>query len=224
LIVDPPDGKVPPLSAEGKKRAAELQESLKGVGRWDSAETNQLDDRCLIMAGAGPPMLNSAYNSNYQIVQAPGYVLILVEMIHDARIIPLDPSTGSGSPRAASRGDGRPQPSPNVRQWMGVSRGHWEGNTLVVETTNFNGKNPLHGSSANMRVTERFTRVASDTIVYKFTVEDESTWVKPWTAEMLMRATTGPLFEHACHEGNYGLCNTLVGARREEQKAAEKKK
>ena len=114
-------------------------------------------------------MLNAAYNANYQIVQAPGQVMILTEMIHDVRIIPLD---------------GRPQPHRNVRQWMGVSRGRWEGNTLVVETTNFNGKNPLEGSSENMRVTERFTRVADDTIRYTFTVDDPSTWTRAWTAEM----------------------------------------
>jgi hypothetical protein len=104
---------------------------------------------------------------------------------------------------------------------MGDSRGHWEGDTLVVETTNFNGKNPLRGSSANMRVAERFTRVDADTISYRFTVEDESTWTRPWTADLPMRKTTGPLFEHACHEGNYGLYNTLVGARLEEKRAAE---
>jgi hypothetical protein len=150
--------------------------------------------------------MNTAYNSNYQIVQAPGYVMILVEMIHDARIIPLD---------------GRPQPSERVRQWMGVSRGRWEGQTLVVETTNFNGKNPYRGSSDQMRVTERFTRVDADTIQYRFTVEDQAMWTRPFTAEMQMKKTVGPMFEHACHEGNYGLYNTLVGARLEEKKAAE---
>jgi hypothetical protein len=208
LIVNPENGRLPPMSDEGKRRAAEETARLKGVGRWDSAETNQLDDRCLIMGGSGPPMLATAYNSNYQIVQAPGYVMVLVEMIHDVRMIPLD---------------GRPQPNRHIRQWMGVSRGRWEGNTLVVETTNFNGKNPLEGSSENMRVTEWFTRTGDDTIQYKFTVDDPSTWTRAWTAEMVMRSTKGPLFEHACHEGNYGLLNTLVGARLEEKKAAEAK-
>ena len=206
LIVDPPDGRLPPMNAEGRKRTAERAEAAKGVGRWDSAQSNQLDDRCMIMDGAGPPMMNTAYNSNYQIVQAPGYVMILVEMIHDARIIPLD---------------GRPQPSERVRQWMGVPRGRWEGQTLVVETTNFNGKNPYRGSSDQMRVTERFTRVDADTIQYRFTVEDQAMWTRPFTAEMPMKKTVGPMFEHACHEGNYGLYNTLVGARLEEKKAAE---
>jgi hypothetical protein len=206
LIVDPENGRLPPLSTEGQKRAAEAAELAKRVGRWDSAQSNQLDDRCIIMVGSGPPMLNAAYNANYQIVQAPGYVMILTEMIHDVRIIPLDAAA---------------QPPGNVRQWIGLSRGRWEGNTLVVETANFNGRNPLEGSSENMRVTERFTRVAADQIQYTFTVEDPSTWTRPWTAEMPMVPTSGPLFEHACHEGNYGLYNTLVGARLEEKKAAE---
>jgi hypothetical protein len=202
LIFDPPAGRLPPLTAEGKRRAAETAEREKRVGRWDSAQSNQLDDRCIIMAGAGPPMLNAAYNANYQIVQGPGYVMILTEMIHDVRIIPLD---------------GRPHPSPSIRQWMGDSRGRWEGETLVVETTNFNGKNPLRGSSDEMRVVERLTRVDADTIRYTFTVEDPLTWTAPWSAELPMTKTTGPMFEHACHEGNYGLYNTLVGARLEEK-------
>ncbi len=206
IIVDPANGKLPALTAEGTKRAAEVAEAAKRIGRWDSAQSNQLDDRCLIMAGSGPPMLDAAYNSNYHIVQASDYVMILVEMIHDARLISLD---------------GRPAPDPNVRQWMGVARGRWEGDTLVIETTNFNGKNPIQGSTANLHVTERLTRVSDDTIRYRFTVEDKSTWTQSWTGEMPMRKTTGPLFEHACHEGNYGLYNTLVGARLQEKKAAE---
>jgi len=206
IIVDPVDGKLPPLTAEGQKRAAERAELAKRVGRWDSAQSNDLDDRCIIFQGAGPPMLPQGYNSNYQIVQTPGYVMILFEMAHDTRIIPLD---------------ARPHVSRNIRQWTGDSRGHWEGDTLVIETTNFNGKNPLRGSSENLRVVERFTRVDADTIQYKFTVEDESTWTRPWTGEIPLRKTIGPLFEHACHEGNYGLYNTLVGARLEEKKAAE---
>jgi len=206
MIVDPVDGKLPPLTAEGQKRAAERAELAQRVGRWDSAQSNDLDDRCIIFQGAGPPMLPQGYNSNYQIVQTPGYVMILFEMAHDTRIIPLD---------------ARPHVSRNIRQWTGDSRGHWEGDTLVIETTNFNGKNPLRGSSENLRVVERFTRVDADTIQYKFTVEDESTWTRPWTGEIPLRKTIGPLFEHACHEGNYGLYNTLVGARLEEKKAAE---
>ena len=209
LIIDPADGRLPPLTAEGEKRAADRAEAAKLVGRWDSAQSNELDDRCMIFVGAGPPMLPAGYNSNYQIVQAPGYVMILFEQNHDVRVIPLD---------------GRPHIPRNMRQWTGDSRGRWDGNTLVVETTNFNGKNPLRGSSENLRVVERFTRLDADTIDYKFTVEDESTWTRPWTAALPLKKTVGPLFEHACHEGNYGLYNTLVGARLEEKKAAEKKK
>ena len=207
LIVDPKNGKLPPVTAEGKRiLAARAEEAKRLGGRWDSAQSNQLDDRCIIMAGPGPPMMDAAYNSNYHIVQAPGYVMILTEMIHDVRIIPLD---------------GRPQPPESVRQWMGVSRGRWEGDTLVVVTTNFNGKNPLRGSTENMTVTERLRRVAEDTIEYNFTIDDKSMWERPWSVEAVMRKTAGPLFEHACHEGNRGLYNTLVGARLEDRKAAD---
>jgi len=220
LIVDPPNGKIPPLTEEGKRRTAQRAEAAKKLGgRWDSAESNQLDDRCLIMAGPGPPMMDAAYNSNYQIVQSPGVVMILTEMIHDVRIVTLDPSTGS--PRAESRGDGRMLVDPKVRQWMGVSRGRWEGETLVVETTNFNGKNPFRGSDENLKVIERFTRLSDDTIEYKFTIDDPTMWTRPWSAESAMKKTVGPIFEHACHEGNFGLYNTLVGARLEEKRQAE---
>jgi hypothetical protein len=207
LIVDPPDGKIPPMTAEGRKRTAERAEARKRMGAATDAVQNQpLSVRCIIMDRAGPPMLAGAYNNNYQIVQIPGYVMILVEMIHDVRIIPLD---------------GRPHLPENVRQWMGSYVGHWEGETLVVETTNFNGKNPFQGSSENMRLTERFTRLDEDTIRYQFTIDDQATWTKPWSAEVPMKKTIGPLFEHACHEANYGLYNTLAGARVEEKKAAE---
>jgi len=207
LIVDPPDGRVPPYSEEGKRRlAAREAEAKKLGGRWDSAEANQLDDRCIIMAGPGPPMMDTAYNANYQIVQTAGYVMILTEMIHDVRIVPLD---------------GRPAPDARVRQWMGVSRGRWDGDTLVVETTNFNGKNPFQGSDENLKVIERFRRVADDSIEYRFTIDDPTMWARTWTAESAMKKTVGPIFEHACHEGNFGLYNTLVGARLEEQRAAE---
>ncbi|PYS35057.1 MAG: hypothetical protein DMG14_27915 [Acidobacteria bacterium] len=175
LIADPPDGRLPPLTPEGQKRAAERAEAAKLVGRWDSAQSNDLDDRCIIFLGAGPPMLPAGYNSNYQIVQTPGYVMILFELAHDVRIIPLD---------------GRAHVQRNIGQWTGDSRGHWEGDTLVIETTNFNGKNPLRGSSENMRVVERFTRVDADTIEYKFTVEDESTWTRPWTADLPLKTQT----------------------------------
>ncbi len=207
LIFDPPDGKIPPMTEEGKRLAAQREAAAKRLGgRWDSAQSNQLDDRCVMMRGPGPPLMDAAYNSNYQIVQTAGYVMILTEMIHDVRIIPL----GSG-----------PQPSQNIRQWIGLSQGRWENNTLVVETTNFNGKNPFSGSSDNLKVTERFTRIADDTIQYRFTIEDKAVWARPWSGELPLTKTNGPIFEHACHEGNYGLYNTLVGARLEEKRAAE---
>jgi len=207
LIYDPPDGRIPAMTAEGKKRTAERDEAAKRLGgRWDSAESNQLDDRCIIMRGSGPPMMDAAYNSNYQIVQGPGVVMILTEMIHDVRIIPLD---------------NQPEPAQGIRQWIGLSRGRWDGDTLVVETTNFNGKNPFSGSDENLKVTERFKRVADDAIQYQFTIEDKTIWARPWSGELPLAKTKGPIFEHACHEGNYGLYNTLVGARLAEKKAAE---
>jgi hypothetical protein len=210
LVVDPPDGRIPPLTPAGEARVAANKERLARAS--EAAEYNNVDTRCLIMRGAGPPMFDAGYNNNIQIVQTPDHVMILVEMIHDARIIPLDD---------------RPWPHSDVRKWTGVSRGHWEGETLVVETANFNGKNQIRelghtgrGSSADLRVVERFTRTAEDEILYRYTVDDPSTWVAPWTAEMPLAASEGPMFEFACHEGNYGLLNTLKGARFQEQQAA----
>jgi hypothetical protein len=207
LIVDPPNGRLPPLSAEGERRAAARAAARKSRGgTHDAVQNEPLSARCILMDRNGPPMLGGAYNNGYQIMQAPGYVMILTEMLHDVRIIPLD---------------GRPHLPSNVRQWTGSYRGHWEGQTLVVETTNLTDKFAFQGASENMRLTERFTRVAVDTIRYQFTVEDPATWIKPWSAEVLWKKDIGPLFEHACHEGNYGLYNTLAGARVEEKRAAE---
>ena len=207
LIVDPADGRIPPMTAEGQKRAAERVAARKQAGApTDAVQNLPLQDRCIHMGRTGPPMLGQKYQNNYQILQEPGYVIILVEMNHDARIIPLD---------------GGPQLPPNVRQWLGSSRGHWDGETLVIETTNFTDKTAFQGSSENMRLTERFTRLDENTVMYKFTVDDPATWTRPWSAELPMTKTIGPLFEHACHEGNYGLTNTLAGARNEDKKAAE---
>ncbi len=207
LIVDTPDKRLPPMTADGQKRAAARAEARKRMGAPTDAVQNQpLSVRCILMDRDGPPMLPGAYNNNYQIVQTPGYVMILVEMLHDVRIIPLD---------------GRPQLPQTVRQWEGSYRGRWEGDTLVVETTNFTDRTAFQGSSENMRLTERFTRVSEDTILYRFTVDDPATWTRPWSAELPMNKAIGPLFEHACHEGNYGLYNTLAGARAEEKRAAD---
>jgi hypothetical protein len=200
LVVDPPDGKIPPLTAEAQKRAAARNEARR-LHPADGPEDRPLAERCLLWATAGPPMLPGGYNSNYQIVQTPGYVMILIEMIHDARIIPLD---------------GRPHLPKNVRQWMGDSRGRWDGNTLVVETTNFTDKTAFRGSGENLRLIERFTRVDPDTIIYDFTVHDEESFTRPWSGQIPMKKTTDPLYEYACHEGNYGLANVLSGTRAEE--------
>ena len=207
LIMDPREGRIPPMTAEGLARTAERAAARKQAGGpYDAAQNQPLSVRCIIMDRIGPPMLAGAYNNNYQIVQTPGYVMILVEMIHDVRIIPLD---------------GRSQLPPGLRQWTGSYRGRWDGDTLVVESTNFNGKNPFQGSSEQLKLTERFTRIDEKTIRYQFTVDDPGTWTRPWSAEVPWAKTIGPLFEHACHEGNYGLTNILAGARAEEKRAAE---
>ena len=153
-------------------------------------------------------MLSTGYNSNLQIVQAPKTVTIMMEMIHDARLIPTD---------------GRPHLASGIRQFLGDSRGHWEGDTLVVDTTNFTDKTAFMGSTENLHVIERFTRIDEDTILYEFTADDPATWVHPWTAQMPLSKIAGPIFEYACHEGNLGLPNTLSGARAaEEAKAGNK--
>jgi hypothetical protein len=204
LIVDPPNGKLPPLSAQGQSRAAERAEARKQMGGpYDAAQNQSLSVRCINMDRNGPPMLAGAYNNTYQIMQTAGYVMILVEMLHDARVIPLGK---------------QPHPPEGVRLLTGSSIGHWEGETLVVETTNFTNRTAFQGSSEKMRLVERFTRVAEDQMVYQFTVEDPATWTRPWTAEVPWKKTIGPIFEHACHEGNYGLANILAGAREEERK------
>jgi hypothetical protein len=208
LIIDPANGKMPSITPEGQKRIADRTAERRRMGATTDAVQNMpIGTRCLIMAGSGPPMMNAGYNSNYQIVQGPGYVMILVEMIHDARIIPID-----GKQAALPE---------TMRQWMGDSRGHWDGDTLVIETTNLNGKNPFRNSSEKMKVTERLWRADANTLGYRFTIDDPATWTQPWTAEAPMTKSVGPIFEHACHEGNYGVRNTLAGARLEEKKAAE---
>ena len=204
LVVDPPDGKIPAYTPEAQKRVdAARQHAIDHPA--DGPEDRSLSERCLIWGTSGPPMVPGPYNNNYQIVQGPGYVVIYSEMIHDARVIPLD---------------GRPHLGFHIRQWAGDSRGHWEGDTLVIDTTDFNGKSAFRGSTANMHLTERFTRVAADAILYKFTVDDPATFTKPWTVEIPMTKGEGAVYEYACHEGNYAMVDMLAGARAEEQKAA----
>src|SRR5215831_2850502 len=204
MIFDPADGKVPPLLPEAQKRNADLAAARRKLGGpFDGPENRSLQERCLLTPQAGPPMLPANYNSNYQIVQTPDHVAILVEMIHDTRIIPLD---------------GSPHPPRNVRFLMGDSRGHWEGKTLVVETTNFTDKTSFRGASENLRVVERFTRTDENTLLYQFTIDDPTTWAKPWSGEIPMKKVTAPLYEYACHEGNYGMAGVLSGARSEEKR------
>jgi len=201
LVTDPPDGRVPALTAAGQQRADERAAARKRSPA-DGPEDRSLAERCILWPTAGPPMIPGGYNNNYQILQAPGYVVILVEMIHDVRIIPLD---------------GRPHVPQGVRQWMGDSRGRWDGNTLVVTTTNFTDKTNFRGASPDMRLVERFTRVDADTMDYQFTVDDANSFTKTWTAAIPMTKTEGPIFEYACHEGNYGMTNLLSGARAQEK-------
>ncbi|HEX7079626.1 MAG TPA: hypothetical protein VF329_01255 [Gammaproteobacteria bacterium] len=204
LIVDPPTGRIPAMTPQGEARQAARAEARRRNPPTDRVQNMGLPARCIIW-GADPPMLPIGYNSHLQIVQSADYVMILVEMMQDTRIIPLD---------------GRPHLPENIRQWKGSSVGHWEGDTLVVETTNLTDKTAFRGASENLRVIERFTRVADDTILYQFTVDDPSTWVRPWSGEVPMTRSEGPIFEYACHEHNYGVRNTLAGARAEE--AAER--
>jgi hypothetical protein len=206
-IVDPPDGRIPPRTAEATKRIAALAAARKQQGaQTDRIQNMSNGTRCIIMGGAGPPLMDAGYNANYQIIQSKDSVMILTEMIHDARIIPID---------------NRPAPPAGYKGWMGASRGRWEGDTLVIDTTNFNGRNPFQqASTENLKVTERFTRTGPDQISYRFTVEDPSAWTRPWTAEQVLESMEGPIFEVACHEGNYGVANTLAGARLEEKNAA----
>jgi hypothetical protein len=208
LIVDPPDGRLPPLTPEGRKRAelreTEERETQLGHPHADSWEDRPLQERCILGANAGPPMTPGAYNNNFQLFQAPGYVAMLIEMVHDVRIVPTD---------------GRPHG--NIRQWKGDPVGHWEGNALVVDTTSFKRETTLRGSSASMHLIERFTRTDADTLLYEFTVDDPTTWTRPWSAAIPMSKSAGPIYEYACHEANYALAGILGGARADEKAAEE---
>lgn len=226
LIIDPKDGRVPPLTPEAQKRHRAEKQATSGVGRHDVPPGGWIDDlsggkesgmqaevRCLVGINAGPPMLPCCYNNHIQVFQSPApssTVAIVNEMIHTARVIPLD---------------GRPHVNQEVRQWTGDSRGRWEGQTLVIETTNFHpnqGSNRLFRQidvptlSANMRVIERFTRTDADTLLYEFTIEDPTVWTRPWTAQIPMRKTQDKMYEYACHEGNHSLYGILSGARARE--------
>ncbi len=203
LIVEPPDGRIPPLTPEAQKRAAARGQASRRPAR--GFEDRSVTERCLVGFNAGPPMNPGAYNNNVHVFQIPGYVVMLNEMVHQTRVIPLD---------------GRPHLPEHIRQWMGDSRGHWEGETLVVDTTNFTDKTNFSGSGAHMRLVERFTRVDADTLLYEYTIDDPESFTRPWTAVVPMTKTEGPMFEFACHEGNYGLSNILAAARAQEKAEA----
>ena len=209
LIADPPDGKIPLMTEEGRQRrlAADASAFLAPrSGPPGGPEDLSAFIRCITF---GAPRLGGAaasYNSYYQIVQPPGYVLLFSEVIHDARIVPLD---------------GRPHPSQSIRNWHGDSRGRWEGSTLVVDTTNFSPKSSLLGSAENLHVVERFTRVAPDRINYEMTLADPTTWTKPWTAVVHLEQTNNNIYEYACHEGNQQIMTDILAGARAEEKAAE---
>ena len=195
LIVDPPSGKIPYMST------TQPTPGFRQPRTSDGPEDRNLWERCITR---GVPRLGGAYNNNFRLIQAPGYVVILHEMVHESRIVPMD---------------GRPHVNADIRQWNGDSRGRWEGETLVVETTNFSDKTSFRGSSSGLKVIERFRRADANTLQYQVTLEDSTTWTQPWTAALAMPMTEGDMFEYACHEGNYGMTNLLAGARVQELEA-----
>jgi hypothetical protein len=206
LIVDPKDGRVPALTPEGRKRFEEYG-GFSGRGGFDGPEDRSLWERCV--ANNSMPRLPTGYNNHVQIVQTPEYVSLTYEMIHETRVVPLD---------------GRPHLNPNVRQILGDSRGRWEGDTLVVDVTNFTDKSNFRGSTRNLHLIERYTRVDAQTLLYQFTIDDPTTFVRTWSGELPMAKVAGPTYEYACHEGNYGLRGILAGARVKERAAANSTK
>lgn len=210
IVVDPANGRIPYL--EGDRPTNDLRaqwRAMPGVAPYDAPELRPLGERCLLAFGSssGPPMLPVMYNNNYQIVQTEDYLLIMVEMVHDARIIPLNQD-----PHAT-----------DLQKWMGDSVGHWEGDTLVVETKNFNRLQSYRGSSDQLTVTERFELIAQDKIKYSFTMEDPLSYQRSWTGEIAMnrRPDNEPMYEYACHEGNYAFAGIMGGARELERQAAQ---
>jgi len=203
-IITGPEGRVPAVLPEVAKAAQERRANQQ-AHQWDSAQNRPLAERCITWGFEGPPMMPVGYNSTLEIVQGQGYVGIVQEMIHDTRVIPTD---------------GRPHGPAEIKRWMGDSVGHWEGDTLVVETVNYNPLVVIQQQQVSdaAKVTERFTRIDADTITYQFTVDDPKTWVKPFSGEYNMVHIDGGLYEYACHEGNYGMANNLSGARATEKK------
>ena len=194
LIVDPPTGRMPALTPAAKARLAANPPNEKAA---DDPEQRSAQERCLVF-GAGPPLVPGPYNNNVQIIQTPAHVVVMNEMIHDARVVPLN---------------GQPHLSSSIQRWLGDSRGHWEGDALVIETTNFTDRTSFHGSDQNLRVIERITRPDRDTLMYEFTIDDPTAFTAPWTARFPMVRSDEQMYEYACHEGNFGLLDTLKGAR-----------
>lgn len=205
LIVDPADGRIPAYTQAYRERSAALAKSREGRGAADSWTDRSLTERCMTWGIPGG-MLPQAYNNNIQILQTPTAVMILNEMVHDIRIVQLD---------------GRSHIASNIRQWHGDPRGHWEGNTLVVESTNFSEKSNFRGAGENLHLIERFTRTDTGMLQYEFTVQDPTTWVEPWSVSFAMVKSDEPIYEFACHEGNYGLMNILRVARNLEKQARQ---
>jgi len=204
LIIDPPDGRLPPLLPEAQKRMQDARAYTR-LHPADGPEDRSLQERCLLSGTTGPPMLSGPYNNNIQIVQTAGSIMMTIEMIHDVRVIPTD---------------GRPHAEQNVRLWLGDPRGHWDGDTLVVESTNFTSKTHFRGADENLHLIERFTLADPETLVYQFTVDDPTAFSKQWTAEIPMHRSSGPMYEFACHEGNRALPNMLRIAREAEKTQA----
>ena len=218
LIVDPPDGRIPPLTPSAQEkvrspRAQPITQPLVLTGGADGPEDRGVAARCIIGFSSGPPIVPSAYNNILQIFQTPSHVVIFTEMVHEARIVPLDD---------------QPVLPGSIPQWLGDSRGHWEGETLVIETSNFTDKASFSGnliakgaSGKTYHLIERLTRIDRDNLVYEFTVEDDTWWTRPWTARVPMKRTDQAVYEYACHEGNYGMFNILSGSRADDRAAAE---
>ena len=202
LIVDPQDGRLPAQTPEAQKAAA-ARAAIR-AGNTEGPETRSLSERCLVF-NAGPPLLPGPYNNNIQIVQTKDYVVIVSEMIHDVRVVPLD---------------GRPHAPNAIRNWFGDARGRWERDTLIVESTNFGDKSAVRGTDRNLRLTERFTRVSADVLNYEFTIDDPTAYVKPWTVSLPMSRLDDKIYEYACHEGNYGMEGMLKSARATDQQGA----
>ena len=214
LVIDPPNGRLPPLTDAAEKRLMARRQARAGVTRHEPTPGGWVEDlgsgmfavRCILGFNSGPPMTPAGYNQNVQVFQTEDHVVLHNEMVHSARIVPLD---------------GRGHLDAGIRQWMGDSRGYWDGDTLVVETANFLRETSFRNglSDANLHLTERFTRVSPTTLMYEVTVDDPTAWIQPWTYQIPMQKSDQPLYEYACHEGNYGLYNILAGAR--EREAAE---